>query len=346
MNYKYKEMKKLNLLLYAFIFVSILIKSQNNNSITVFTEGGEPFYLIINGLKQNTKAETNVKAIGINGQQVKAKVIFDQQGIPDCDKSIPMMWAAEAVSNTEFVFSIKKNRKGQYKWEYVSHSPIQVSNVNPIQNNNIGQNNNNTTNGNQSSLTSVTSSTTTTNNNGGVGINIGINGIGMNMSISDGNNGNITNTTTTTTTTSYTTTSTGVTQGNSVANSQINANNIGTNSTNVSNNSNQNNLSSNNSACNSSMPTAEFNEAKKSIQSKSFDDTKLNIAKQIADNNCMSVDQIKGIISLFSFENNKLEFAKYAYDRCSEKRNYYKVGDTFTFNSNVEELNEFIKSKK
>jgi hypothetical protein len=351
-------MKKLNLLISAFILISALIKSQNNNSITVFTEGGEPFYLIINGLKQNTKAETNVKASGINGQQVKAKVIFDQQGIPDCDKTIPMMWAAEPLSNTEFVFSIKKNRKGQYKWDYVSHSPIQTSNVNSNQNNNLGQQNNNqngqaeiNNNSNQNTITSTTTSSTITtsgnnNQNNGVGLNIGVNGMGinMNMNVNDGTSGNNLNTTTSTTTTSYTTTTmnNGVSQTNTGVN--ISSNSGNNNSSNINNNSNQN--ISNNNTCLNAMSATDFNGAKNSVQSKPFDDTRLKIAKQVADNNCLSVEQIKGLMSIFSFEENKLNFAKYAYDHCTEKRNYYKVGDAFSFDSNVQELSDYVNSKK
>lgn len=353
--------------------------SQSNNSLTVFTEGGERFYLILNGVKQNTTSETNVKATGINGEQVKAKVIFDQQGIPDCDKTVPMMWAAELVSNTEFVFSIKKNKKGQYKWDFVSQSPIQgVNNVintnNDQSQNNFSNNSQNTnqnlnttntnTNSNTStntnlnmqtngvgmnnSVTTTTASTTTTNNannnaNGQIGINFGVNvpGINLNMNVNDAglNNTNMntnTNSTTTitTTTTSYTT---------STGNNNINQSNNSLDNSNANQNSNQFNNAGN---CGLAMTNLEYNDAKKSIEAKPFDDTRLNIAKQIADNNCMTVEQIKGIASVFSFEDNKLEFAKYAYDRCTEKKNYYKVGDIFKFDSNVNELNEYVNSKK
>ena len=409
-----------NLVFVLSVCVAGLIKmsAQNNNSITVFTEGGERFYLILNGVKQNSNPETNVKAVGINGQQVKAKVIFDQRGIPDCDKTIPMMWAAELVSNTEFVFSIRKNKKGQYKWEFVSQAPTQGTvngnagvntnqnnysgsnnfsgtNTNSNQNENVGINTNmNVNNGNANSVTTTTSVTNTGTNTGntGLGINIGFNGTGINMNVNDGGLGNNVNTTTTTTT-SYTTTTTnngvtqtqtgtnvqtnagyngvnmnvnggGINQGNpNYGNSNVNVNtninpngmnntgantnfNANTNATNFNSSQNGYNNNSPNQGCAVPMSIAEFNDAKKSVQSKSFDDTKLKIAKQVADNNCLSVEQIKGMMSLFSFENNKLDFAKYAYDRCTEKKNYYKVGDVFTFDSNVEELNEYINSKK
>ena len=216
-------MKKLTLALALTGLFFLNGNAQSNNAIIVFTEGGERFYLILNGIRQNSTPETNVRATGLNAQQYKAKVIFDQKGIADCDKSIPMMWAAEPVSNTEFTFSIKKDKKGNYKWQFVSQAPISnatstinsastptVTNTVSGQTTNVNQNTQSiNTNVNTNTVTTV-SSTTTTNSNGGVNaaganINIGINGTGltMNMNVNDGMN---TSGTTTTTTSSYTTT--------------------------------------------------------------------------------------------------------------------------------------------
>ncbi|PIQ15556.1 MAG: hypothetical protein COW67_07765, partial [Flavobacteriales bacterium CG18_big_fil_WC_8_21_14_2_50_32_9] len=84
---------------------------------------------------------------------------------------------------------------------------------------------------------------------------------------------------------------------------------------------------------------------KKSIENQSFADTKLKVAKTFTKNNCLSVIQIKEVIGLFSFEDGKLEYAKFAYDYCADKKNYYQVGDAFTFSGSVDELNEFLESK-
>ena len=45
---------------------------------------------------------------------------------------------------------------------------------------------------------------------------------------------------------------------------------------------------------------------------------------------------------LFTFENNRLEIAKYAYGKTVDKGNYFVVNDAFTFNSK-EKLNEYIR---
>lgn len=96
--------------------------------------------------------------------------------------------------------------------------------------------------------------------------------------------------------------------------------------------------------CVSPMAPGDYESAKTSISQKDFEDTKLSMAKQIAGSNCMSAEQIKGIMKLFSFENSKLDFAKFAYAHCCDKSNYYKVNDAFDFDSSSKDLNDYISS--
>ncbi len=93
------------------------------------------------------------------------------------------------------------------------------------------------------------------------------------------------------------------------------------------------------------MSNTEFADVKKSIEAKSFEDTKMTLAKQMASDRCFTVDQVKGILALFSYEDTKLEFAKFAYERTYDIDNYYKVNDAFTYESSTEELNEYIRSR-
>ena len=85
---------------------------------------------------------------------------------------------------------------------------------------------------------------------------------------------------------------------------------------------------------------------KDAISKQSFNSTKVTVAKQvIAAKQCFSADQVREIVKLFSFEDSRLEIAKYAYDYCIEKRNYFKVNDAFSFSSSTEELAKYINSK-
>jgi len=94
------------------------------------------------------------------------------------------------------------------------------------------------------------------------------------------------------------------------------------------------------------MNSADFLDAKKTINESSFDETKLSSAKSIISSNCVSVDQVISICNLFSFEDKKLEFAKFAYGRTTDPRNYFKVANVLTFSDSKEELNEFIQNQR
>ncbi|HRY33304.1 MAG TPA: DUF4476 domain-containing protein [Bacteroidales bacterium] len=94
------------------------------------------------------------------------------------------------------------------------------------------------------------------------------------------------------------------------------------------------------------VSTEEFNLVKETVNKQSFNATKVTVAKQvISAKKCFTAQQIREIMKLFGFEESKLEIAKYAWDFCIDKQNYFSVNDAFTFSSSIEELNKFIQSK-
>ncbi len=90
---------------------------------------------------------------------------------------------------------------------------------------------------------------------------------------------------------------------------------------------------------------ADFNQAKEQIRNESFDNSRLALAKQVVSGNGMNAAQITEICKLFSFENNALEFAKYAYQYCTEPNKYYLVNEAFKYDSSKRELNDYINGK-
>lgn len=98
--------------------------------------------------------------------------------------------------------------------------------------------------------------------------------------------------------------------------------------------------------CRTYMNDADFQQAKSSIASKNFEDSKLTIAKQITASNCLLSSQVKQIMQLFNFESSRLEYAKFAYDYVYDKANYFQVYDAFQFESSIEELNDHLKRNK
>lgn len=90
------------------------------------------------------------------------------------------------------------------------------------------------------------------------------------------------------------------------------------------------------------MSTQEFNALKNSVASKSFDSSRLTVAKQGVKSNVLASWQVAELMSLFSFESSKLELAKFAYRYVADKGNYYLVNDQFTFSSSISELDQYI----
>ena len=91
------------------------------------------------------------------------------------------------------------------------------------------------------------------------------------------------------------------------------------------------------------MNARDYEEAYRLINDESFDSSKLSLAEQVVSMNPMSASQILGICKLFSFESNKLEFAKYAYEFCVDRNKYFLLNEAFTYESSKRELSEFIK---
>lgn len=91
------------------------------------------------------------------------------------------------------------------------------------------------------------------------------------------------------------------------------------------------------------MNPRDFDDAVRVISDENFDEKRLSIAKRIITDNPMSTRQIVGICKLFTFESNRLEFAKYAYPHCVDANNYFLVDEVFTFKSSKEELYNFIR---
>lgn len=92
------------------------------------------------------------------------------------------------------------------------------------------------------------------------------------------------------------------------------------------------------------MNSRDFAEFKKFIADRTFESTKYDMTKSVADNNMFTTDQVRDILSWFVFESNKLDLAKYIFKNTADKNNYYKLYNIFVFESNVIDLDNYIKN--
>lgn len=94
------------------------------------------------------------------------------------------------------------------------------------------------------------------------------------------------------------------------------------------------------------VPDNEFDQILSTIRKESFNSAKVTLAKQILrSKQCFTTIQVREMLRLFSFDDSRLEMAKFAYDFTTDPENYYMVADVFTFSSSREELMKYLAGK-
>jgi Domain of unknown function (DUF4476) len=117
------------------------------------------------------------------------------------------------------------------------------------------------------------------------------------------------------------------------------------------NNSNRNNTYPNgqvgiNTGYRGLMTYKEFEVLKEKIKQNTFEKGKLEAAKNLTRENVLTSNQIAEITRMFSFDTNRLDYAKFAYDFVYDRENYYAIGDAMSFEGNKKELIRFIENHK
>ncbi|NHM06651.1 DUF4476 domain-containing protein [Flavobacterium sp. CYK-4] len=308
------------------LFVSFLSFGQQSvGHLTIFSEDGDKFFLILNGEKINDTPQTNLRVEDLNQPYYNAKVIFADAGLEAVSKNNLMLTDVDGVfSDVTYKIKRDKNKAGKMKMNYFSSIPVTpnfvpASNVHvihygqPVQQVVVQQP--------QTTGTVHQTTTTTTTSGTGTGVNAGINvngvGVGINLNINDGMAGTVTQTTTTTTSSSSSSSHTNHSEPEPVS-------------------------------CRGKMAMsgANFSKALETLKNQGFDDSRLKTAKQISQSNCLSTQQITEICNTFGFEENKLAFAKFAYDGCTDPKNYYNINNIFAFSSSSDELNDYVSSRQ
>jgi hypothetical protein len=93
------------------------------------------------------------------------------------------------------------------------------------------------------------------------------------------------------------------------------------------------------------MKKDDFSDLKGSINNRNFESYNSTIVKTAIDNNYFTSEQVRELMRYFTFENTKLEIAKYSYKKVCDTKNFFKVYDAFDFESSVTELKNYISGK-
>jgi hypothetical protein len=285
-----------------FLSVSISSKAQMTNLI-FFSEQGEHFSVVLNGILQNATPETNIKITDLPAPSYKLKIIFEDPKIRELNKTLMYQ------QGTETTFNIRKNRKGQYVLRFLNQVPIAETppppadqhvfmyTTVPATNITINQVNNTTM--------TVSQPTSASPSPANISINVG----------------------------------TEATTHSATASGEINHQNT----FNPKKHPYEMPGYHGDIGCPYPMNDLDFRDVKNTIASKSFEESKLSIAKEVISSNCLFASEVKEIMDLFSFEATRLDFAKFAYSYTFDVGNYYKVNEAFKFESSIAELKNFLK---
>ncbi|MFH2142745.1 MAG: DUF4476 domain-containing protein [Bacteroidota bacterium] len=334
-------MKNLIITLFA-VFITSLILAQNSNIIIFTNVDDAKFIAKINGMAQNEKYESSININGVEPKPYKLFIQFESADVKTIDKTIDvapyMEYTLEIKEKSDA--SQKAGKFGKtiardltfrdrdtsgvidlYTLDVISMNPLRKPNADSYSTKNAetsGDTNTNlNTDENPDTKTSYTTTTNVSGNPNTSTANMNVNTGGANISL------NVSGSTTGTYNESHTTTTT-TTTGTTEADHYIMQGYSGT------------------VGCPWPMQPNDFSAAKGSVASKSFEDSKLTVAKQVVNANCLFADQVREIMMLFSFEDSKLDFAKYSWHKTYDRGNYFKVNDAFEFESSIDELNNYI----
>ena len=89
------------------------------------------------------------------------------------------------------------------------------------------------------------------------------------------------------------------------------------------------------------------NDVVKSFKNEPFDKNRLRMAEMIfRTDGAVTARQAALIAETFSFDSNRLDFLKMAYDNCVDRHNYYLTLRTLDFNTSKEKLMDFINNNE
>jgi len=326
---------KLRILLFILLTGAGISATAQFSNLIVFTQENAPFTVILNGIQQNPEAMTNVKITGLKAPSYKVRIQFLNTSNPEINKTVYLQ------TETESSYEILKNNKGTQVMRLMNSIPLdqaaeavagqqiydytttpRVSSTTVSQTTTVNM-------GGFAGGPAITTTTTQTTTGGGEQTTLEINRNGMDHTAGYNHTDNRHQ-------------GSDAYHGNERHKDGYDNRNNGKNS----HRDGDREEYSGPKGCPRPMSNESFDAAVESINTKTFADSKLTIAKQVAGANCLRASQVRAIMKLFTFESDRLEFAKFAYAYTWDIKNYFMVNDAFEFESSVDELNRHINGKK
>ncbi len=305
-------------LLLILLLSQVALFAQSN--LSIFNNNGQQFYVVLNGIRQNSKPETNVQVGQIKNGSYAVKVIFADDKTPDIDKNF--MIDAPYDITARIIF-----KKGKGKLQLIGQEPTHgviqeavvyrpsdaavysdavITQTLPVQTTTTIQ-------------TTGTSTVTNTDPNENVNLNMNLSVGGVNVNLNANASG------------------TGVGTSTSVSEtSTTSSSSVSSSSSTISTTSTQGHTVN----CTQTMNRLEAFKAE--LQDQSFEDDRLEALKLGLNKTCLTTAQAAQLLDLFSFDENRLEAAKYLSDRLTDRESAGELAKKLNFDSSKMEYRRYI----
>lgn len=111
------------ILLFGLLFIAVLTSfgQERSGDLTIYSNAGKKFYVILNGVRQNMDAQTNVKISGLKDRRYACKIIAEDKSF-NIDKNVYIKF------DTLVTYHIKGKRK-KFKMRYFSEMALKEVNT-------------------------------------------------------------------------------------------------------------------------------------------------------------------------------------------------------------------------
>ncbi|WP_051718607.1 DUF4476 domain-containing protein [Hymenobacter sp. IS2118] len=80
------------------------------------------------------------------------------------------------------------------------------------------------------------------------------------------------------------------------------------------------------------------------VQQRSFEASKLSIAKDALTQNSIQADDLKRLLRSLEFEASRVELAKFAHPRVADPQNFYRIYEAFQYDDSIREVQQAVRA--
>lgn len=95
--------------------------------------------------------------------------------------------------------------------------------------------------------------------------------------------------------------------------------------------------------CPKPLTLYDFEKSAAQIEAMVYPESKLEAAKTMSESNCLTVEQVKTICSLFDSDKFRLKYAKFAYEYTYDQGNYYQLEEVFDSRMTMLDLDRYLE---